>query len=410
MIKQIVCCGIFLYAALASLAQETSTSDKNMDKLIPREFAIPTSPLFDLMGAAPSRVVKSGDLKDFKVDWSFRNWRINPNLAVQGQPIWELFYNRKDLSKYQKASYFKRMLASTDISIGSISNETNDRRIGGAIKINVYKQKDPLLVKDLYKETLQSFSEELKGLKENEKNVLKLLDSITVPSETKKLREALKENDLKLSTFYKRRNDAIVEKSKEVVAQNWNASYIDVAFGQIKTYETDSAGTFKKLKLNRNSGQSFWLNYGIKLGERAILTGLARNTFYAEQVNFKLINTATGVEVEESAIADNSLFTFGFNIRYGGPVYNFFIEATKESKTFKTPIDALNEAFVAPNGTAVITSKVKWDSVDPYNISVGGDWRIGRNLMLNYGVRMIMDKDFKTTSVIPIANITCMMR
>jgi hypothetical protein len=391
-------------------AQEASANEKSPEKLVPKEFAIPPSPLFDLMGSAPSRVVKSSDVKDFKVDWSFRNWRINPNLAIQGQPIWELFYNRKDLAKYQKASYLARTLASTDLSIGTISGETNDRRIGAAVKINLYKQKDPLLVKDLYKETLKAFDKELLELKDNEKLLLKFLDSVTLPSDIKKYKEELKENDAKLTTFYSRRKNAIIEKSREVIAENWNASFLDVAIGQIKTYDTDSAGSFKKLKLNRNTGKAVWVNYGLKMGKRAMLTGLLRSTFYEEEVTFKLKNDITGDETEERAIADNKLFSFGFNIRYGGPVYNFFVEFAKESKTFKTPIEALNEAFKAPNGKSVITSTVRWDVVEPYNISFGGDWRIGRNLVLNYGLRLVMDNDFKTTSVLPIANISCMMR
>jgi hypothetical protein len=391
-------------------AQHTDNIDKAPDKLTPREFSIPPSPLFDLMGTAPSRVAKSSDLKDFKVDWSFRNWRINPNLAIQGQPIWELFYNKKSLSKYQKASYFSRMLASADVSIGTIANETNERRVGAALKLNLYKQKDPLLAKGMYDNVLKQFDEELLLLKANEKSILKILDSVSRPDDLKKYKDGLKENDIKLNSFYNRRKEAIIEKSKEVIAENWNASFIDIAVGQINTYETDSAGSFKKLKLNRNTGKAAWLNYGIKLGKRAMLTGLVRSTFYEEELTFRLKNTVTGNETEEKAIANNRLFSFGFNIRYGGPVYNFFIEFAKESKTLKTPVDALNDAFKTPAGKSIITSTVKWDVVDPYNISFGGDWRIGRNLVLNYGLRMIMDKNFKTTSVIPIANISCMMR
>lgn len=398
------------FACISSKAQDAAKEEKQLDKLIPKEFTIPASPLFDLMGSAPSRVVNSSNLKDFKVDWSFRNWRLNPNIAIQGQPIWELFYNKKDLSKYQKASYLARTLASTDLSIGTITNETNDRRVGAAVKINLYKQKDPLLVKQLYDDVLKEFDTELVLLRENEKQLLKALDSVTKPNDIKKFREELILNDVKLKTFNTRRKEAIVEKSKEVIVNNWNASFVDIAVGQINSYETDSIGSFKKLKLNRNTGKAFWINYGLKLGKRAMLTGLIRSTYYEEEVSFKLKNNITGDEAEEKTIADNKLLSIGFNIRYGGPVYNFFIEFAKDAKTFKTPIEALNDAFKAPNGQTVLTNTVKWDVVDPYNISVGGDWRIGRNLVLNYGLRMILDKNFKTTSVLPIANISCMMR
>ena len=118
----------------------------------------------------------------------------------------------------------------------------------------------------------------------------------------------------------------------------------------------------------------------------------------------------TGIDTSLSAIAANRLFTFGINFRYGGPVFNFFAEFIREAKSLKTPIQALNDAFTAPNGKTILTSTVKWDVVQPYIINFGGDWRVGRNLILNYGMRCVLDKNFKTVSFTPIANISCMMR
>src|SRR3982751_1123457 len=97
-----------------------SQNDNAAGRLSPKEFSIPASPVFDVMGVTPSQINRTSDIKDFKVDWSFKSWRLNPNLAIESQPIWELFYNRKDLSKYQEASGFMRQLASTDLSIGSV--------------------------------------------------------------------------------------------------------------------------------------------------------------------------------------------------------------------------------------------------------------------------------------------------
>lgn len=381
-----------------------------INKLTPKEFAIPTSPLFDLMGVAPSQVARTSDIKDFKVDWSFKSWKLSPNLAIQSQPVWELFYNKKTIEKYQKASWIDRSLASIDLSLGTVQESNDDRRIGGALKINIYKQKDPLLADGAYTEIETQFNDELLALKENEKRILHELDSVTKPSDIKELKNLLKENDEKLTSFYARKNDAIKTKASEFINDNWNSAFIDLAYGKIHTYETDSIGSFRKLRLNRSTASGTWLNFGFGVGRKGLISGLVRTSFYQEELNFELKNTDTDEIISQSAVAGNRLYTFGINIRYGGPVYNFFAELITEKKHRKTALSALNESFTPEANQIIVPESVKWDIVQPYTINVGGDWRISRNVILNYGIRAIMDNNFKTTSVIPIANISCMMR
>lgn len=389
---------------------QTAKEIKDAEKLVPKEFAIPASPLFDLLGAAPNQVARSSNLKDFKVDWSFKNWRVNPNIAVQGQPIWEIFYNKKNIEKYQQASNFQRMLSSLDVSVGSITNDVNDRRLGGALKMNLFNRKDPLRIKGAYEDIQKSFEEELVQLKKNETDLLKRLDTLTMPSDLQKAREALRENDALRASFYSRKNDAVQEKAKQFVADNWNASFIDVAYGKIYSYATDSAGSFRKLRINRNTGNGAWVNFGKGIGKRGLISGLIRSSFYEEEVTFNLKDDVTGEEIPDTTIASNKLYTIGLNFRYGGPVFNFFAEVIYEGKSLKTPVDAVNEVFKAPGGSSIVTSTVMWDVVQPYTVNFGGDWRIGRNVVLNYGMRLVMDKNYKAVSFTPIANISCMMR
>jgi O6-methylguanine-DNA--protein-cysteine methyltransferase len=399
-----------LFYSGKAICQTQEANTELQEKLTPKEFAIPTSPLFDLMGVAPSQIARTASIKDFKVDWSFKNWRINPNLAIQAQPVWELFYNKKDLAKYQSASRFQRMLASLDVSIGTVQADQTDRRIGGAFKLNLYNQKDPLLIKDAYKDIQQTFEEELAQLKQKEKDLLKQLDSLSKPSELLKTRDELRQNDLQLASYFSRKKAAIQEKAAQFVANNWNAAFVDIAYGKIFTYGTDSAGSLKKLKLNRSTGNGFWLNFGMGVGKRGLISGLIRSTFYEEEVTFNLLDAVTNEETSETTIASNNLFSFGMNFRYGGPVYNFFAEVIYEGKKIRTPVDAVNESFSAPNGKTIVTSSVKWDVVNPYTVNFGGDWRISRNVVLNYGMRLLLDKNYKTVSFTPIANISCMMR
>ena len=401
---------VFLVTISLFVHAQQPSAEPVPEKLVPRELSIPSSPLFDLMGASPSLVAKSASIKDFKVDWSFRSWRINPNLAIQSQPVWELFYNRKAIDKYQRASRLARMLASTDLSVGTIQNELSERRIGGAVKWNIYQQHDPLLERNMYDDVQQQFQEEYVLLVAKERDLMKQLDSLTHPRDIAAVRALLKENDALLSTFYGRRNTAIQERAKELAGRHWNAAFVDVAFGKIYTYATDSAGSLSKLRLNRNTGNGAWLNFGFGMGKRGMLTGLVRTTFYEEELQFLLRDESTGVEESRSAIAANRLITLGLSFRYGGPVYNFFAEFVREGKTLKTPVQALSDVFTAPGGTAVVQSSVNWDIVHPYLITLGGDWRVGRNIVLNYGVRMVFDNQFKSRQVIPVANISCMMR
>ena len=409
------CKTFFLFSALVLLATfntkaQTEKEIKEAERLVPKEFAIPASPLFDLLGAAPNQVARTSNIKDFKVDWSFKNWRVNPNIAIQGQPVWELFYNKKNIEKYQKASHIQRMLASLDLSIGSVTNDISDRRLGGAVKMNLFTNKDPLRNKGAYDEIQKTFDEELVQLKQNERDLLKQLDSLTKPSDLQKTREGLRLNDELRGSFYSRKNDAIREKAKEFVADNWNADFIDVAYGKIYSYATDSSGSFKNLRINRNTGSGAWINFGKGIGKRGLISGLIRSSFYEEQVTFSLKDDITNEEIADTTIASNKLISLGLNFRYGGPVFNFFAEVIYEGKSLKTPIAAVNEVFDTPNGQSIITSTVAWDVVHPYTVNFGGDWRIGRNLVLNYGMRLVMDKNYKAVSFTPIANISCMMR
>jgi hypothetical protein len=400
-------CCIFAGLLLISVG---SFSQEAKDKLSPRELTIPTSPLFDLMGQAPSQVARTADIKDFKVDWSFRNWKVSPNLAIEAQPIWELAYNRKGITKYQRATNFQRRLSSLDLSIGTVQTEQTDRRIGWAMKMNLYRQKDPLLLKGVYDDINASFDAEQLQLKEKEKELLKRLDTITRPDLLKTVRDELRQNDQQLASFYSRRNTAIQERAKTYVADNWNAGFVDVAFGKIYTYATDSAGSLGKLRVNRNTGSGVWVNFGFGIGKRGLISALVRTAFYEEELNFTLHDEVNNTDETATAVAANRLYTFGVNLRYGGPIYSFFVEFLREAKSLKTPVDALNDAFTTPNGQVVVNSTVKWDIVQPYALNFGGDWRISRNVILNYGMRLVLNNNFKTTTFIPIANISCMMR
>ena len=387
-----------------------TTGETLPEKITPKEFTIPASPVFDLMGVTPSQVTRLADIKDFKVDWSFKSWKLNPNLALQAQPVYELFYNRKELKKYQRASAFMRRLSSLDVSLGTVQTEENDRRIGFAAKLNAYRQKDPLLAKELYNDIVARYADEKLQLTEQERNIKRSLDTTTNILEKPNLRAQLLQTQEQLFSINTREKAEISARAAIYNAENWNASSVDIAFGKIFTYRTDSAGSLKKLRLNRNTALGAWVNAGFGLGKKLFFSGLVRTSFYEEELNFDMKDNVTDEVTQNSAVARNTLFTFGFNMRYGSAAYTFFAEFIHERKGFKTAVAALKDAFTQPAGSTIITSTVKWDIVQPYSVNIGGDWRVSRNVILNYGVRCVMNKQFKTTTVIPVASIACMMR
>jgi hypothetical protein len=399
-------CLVVLLTATAVAQQD----DTKAGRVTPKELTIPPSPVFDLMGVTSSQINRTSDIKDFKVDWSFKSWRLNPNLAIQSQPVWELFYNRKDLSKYQSASRFMRRLASLDISIGTVQDENNDRRIGFAAKMNLFRQKDPLMASELYAGISEKYKTEKQDI-ETQLNELRLkLDTTRDILLKPALRSQVLSTEEQLMTLNSRRNEEINSRAKIFVSENWNASSLDVAFGRVYSYKTDSSGSLTSLRLNRNTGYGGWLNANIGMGKKFLLSALFRTSWYQEELDFLIHNTSTNEEVSQKAIADNTLYTMGLNLRYGSSIYTFFIEFLYEQKGLKTPIEALNEAFSAPKDFQVVGSTVKWDVVHPNTLSFGGDWRISRSVILNYGMRCVFDKDWKFTTFIPVATISCMMR
>ena len=83
------------------------------------------------------------------------------------------------------------------------------------------------------------------------------MDSLTKPSEIQKVKEDLRQNDLQFATFYSGRNAAFKEKAIQFVADNWNAPFVDMAFGKIYTFGSDSIGSLKSLRITETQAVAF---------------------------------------------------------------------------------------------------------------------------------------------------------
>lgn len=404
--KKILLSLIVLPGITSAGAQET----EGASRFSPKELAIPAAPVFDVMGVTASQINRTADIKEFKVDWSFKSWKLNPNLAIQSQPIWEILYNRKDISRYQQSGRFMRRLAALDVSVGSVQDENNDRRIGFAVKANLLRQRDPLMARELYTDLSDKYNSEKLLLDTTLLQLQQQLDTTSNVLLKPGLRSQLASMEEQRNTLYSRRNKEMNERAAIFVKEHWNASSLDVAFGRVYSYQTDSAGSLKDLRLNRSTGYSGWINGSVGLGKRWLLSALFRTSWYEEELNFQVKDLASGEEQSHKAVAENTLLSMGANLRYGGAVYTFFVEFLYEKKGLKTPLNALAEAFTAPEGFEVAGSTVKWDVVNPNTISFGGDWCIGRSVILNYGMRCVFDDRWKFAAFTPVVTLACLMR
>lgn len=390
-------------------AQSVLNSNSEAKRLLPTEFSIPASPVFDLMGVTPSQVVRSNDIKDFKVDWAFKSWSLSPNIALQSQPFWEILYNRRDIKYYQKAPSWKRKLASLDVSAGTVLDQNGDRRIGLAAKMTLYKEKDPLLEKDYYKDIEKSIQEEKKTLENELKSLKKQLDTTSNLLVKPSLRKQIENLEVELLSFNAKRQSMINERALVIISEYWNASWIDIGFGKINSYVTDSAGSLSSLRINRSTASGIWINAGRGLGKSFLLSGLVRWHGYDEQVNFNLLSL-NNTFLDTTAVAGNNIVTLGLNLRYGTVYNTFFAEVIYEKRSLKTPFEAIKEVFITPDNFQIVQETVNWTVVHPYRLNMGGDWRISKNLSLNFSMQTVFDTDFKLRTFLPVVAISCMMR
>lgn len=395
----------FIFPFLAA-AQDDGTK---AGRVSPKELTIPASPIFDLMGATPSQINRTSDIKDFKVDWSLK-YGINPNLAIQSQPIWEVFYNRKDLSKYQSASGFMRKLASLDISLGTIQDDNSYRRIGGAVKLNLFRERDPLMAKELYEDISLKYKNEKAELELQLKELLLKLDTTANILEKPGLRSQIKSTEEQLNSQNSRRMGEINQRAKIFVDENWNASSLDFAIGRTHTFKSDSSGSFGMKRNNRSTGTGAWINGNMGIGKKMLWTCLLRSFWYNEQVDFRIKDLTTGDETAQKTTAKNSVYSLGMNFRYGGSVYTFFFEMLYEYKKIKTADEALNKAYKTTGNVEIVNSSLKWEEIHPNTLSIGGDWRISRSVIINYGMRCVFDNNWKFRTFVPVATVSCMMR
>jgi hypothetical protein len=354
-----------------SLAQEDAEtrSDPASETAKQTDLSIPVSPALTLLGVNPSLVAKPSFTRDFKVDWSFTSYRLAPNLALEAQPIFLLLYDKPELEKYRSAGGLMRTLSTLSVSMATIRrNEEEPRQIAAAVKLNLYRQKDPLMETEQFERAYADYYERrielLTQVKEFKDSLAKVTDAVD------KMNLQLAINSLeidlvRLKTAQRERNQEIKQQYQRAY---WNSSCLDIAFGKIYNYENESIDSLRLA----DSGFGAWINGSLKAGRSGMLS------FIAQYLQNDIL------QPDQSMLRRSSVLT-GVNFRYGSPRYNFFVELVKDNV-------------------------IEGVSNRNFTIAYGGDLRLGVSVLLSYGIRNVMNEKLELKNLIPVANITCLMR
>ena len=329
------------------------------------EFAIPPSPAFVMLDVTPSKIVKPGLPRAFKVDWSLKDYSIAPNLALEAQPIWLLLFNRRNIRAYQQASSLMRMLSTLTVSLGTVARNETTTWVGYGGKINLIRSEDPLFDKTLL-DSLDVIYKTGKKERYEQINELKIQRS-TLPRDTayqtayNDMSLQLEELQEELIVLEVSRKKAVDELRKEYINQNWNASYFDIAYGNRFTTHNilDSLSA-------SSTRSSVWANGSYGLGKNFLLSSMLQLTRDKEQ--------------------DFNQFMIGANIRYGNGRYNFFVEAFTEKTIFSE------------------------ETINDFYLAYGGEFYLNKNIILDYALRVRNVKELGFKDFIPVVNIRCLMR
>ncbi|MEQ1747766.1 MAG: hypothetical protein ABMA02_20230, partial [Saprospiraceae bacterium] len=368
------------------------------------EFGIPSSPAFNMLNEnAPARIERSATLRDVKVDWSLTNgqqgYALSPGLAIEVQPVWMLFFDRAPADKFRQATPMARALSTLSLSMATNASQEQNW-LAWAAKINLYRQYDPL--RDAaYLKLLDAANEDQKdsfNLKIKEFEIQQIRLNHTDPefdSKNSALLDSISAIEFELQKVRQTQKQRLAQVRDQYVAKHWNASFLDLAFGRLLTYQQGVDTTLQifpnpqepgrpdtaRLASNSlqiaNQGFGVWLAAGIGMGKNCLLSAMTR---YGKRPN-----QVTGTIGE--------VFSTGINLRYGTRQYNLFAEVFYDSS--EAPLPQFAEARFRQR---------------LYMFTIGGDWRIGPNVLLNFGIRHTKDFENGTYRLQPLMNVNCLMR
>jgi hypothetical protein len=382
---------ILFLTFLAFFWTSSIAQDEVYEEVKNAEISIPSAPAFAMLGVNPEIVTRPSDLKSFKVDWRIKNYNLAPDLALEAQPLWHFYYKKRSFDEYAAASRLAKKLSTLSLSAGTAKID-NINHASYSIKLNLYKKNDVINDTLLLKQLTSEHRYQQDRFNQQIDSLVILRYQTTDP---KRKNEIDKELDV---IRYEIKNAHEISRLKyrniidQYYAENWNNTMLDAAFGSVYTY--DNAG-IDSLKVKR-AGYALWLNGCLKMGEHGLMSGLFRYT----------------------RIVDSSNKMFGLNFRYGSQRYNFYAEVVYEilgnyfdpSQEFAFDEDEYFAGkYIEDIGSGWLDFN-NTDSKTQYTMAYGGDFKLSRNILLNFALRTQFTSDIKLTRLLPVANIICLMK
>ncbi|MBK8548175.1 MAG: hypothetical protein IPL63_12645 [Saprospiraceae bacterium] len=376
---------LFFFCATITAQEEVFEELKNS------EVSIPSAPAFAMLGVNPEFVMRPSDLRSFKVDWRIKNYNLAPDLALEAQPLWHFYYKKRSFDEYLSSGMVAKKLSTLSLSAGTAKID-NINHASYSLKLNLYKKNDILRDSLLLEKLAKEYQRQIDYYNRQIDSLVILRYKTTNPK-----RKAEIESELDIIRYEQKNvQDISKEKYRNLVdqynADNWNSSMLDVAFGSVYTYDN---GGKDSLKVKR-AGYAIWLNGCLKAGNHGLVSGLIKYT----------------------RIGDSSNKMFGLSYRYGSNKYNFYVETVFENlgNYFDVEQDVAfddEEIFGAKYSEDIGSGWLNFNNTDTktqYTIAYGGEFKLNRNILLNFALRTQFTSDIKLTRLLPVANIICLMK
>jgi hypothetical protein len=263
-----------------------------------------------------------------------------------------------------------RRLSSTNLSIGTIAQDTT-REMAWAVKINLFSAKDFYATKDVF----QIGNQDIRPMRDTlAAQMQRLVDSPdTARTDGGKFERAYKIFNLEqqLQSMDMQLKDRSNYLRGIFMRRFWNSASLDLAFGKTFLYQGDRIDSLQL----KQQGFGVWLTGGIGLGDSWFLSGMIKNVMFNEK--------------------EFSYFR-GLNIRYGSVKFNFFGEVVLQNDQRQNTNFETGERTLKNDGHI--------------QLGYGGSFRIGTNLLLSFGLRTDYDRNLSFRSLLPVANLSCLMR
>lgn len=382
---------LLLVLLFAQLCLVVAQEEEMYEEITDTELSIPSAPAFAILGVTPELVQRPSDIKSFKVDWRIKNYNLAPDLALEAQPFWHFLFKKRSFEDYAQFTPAARKLSTLSFSFGTAKID-GINHASYAVKANLFSKNDPVTDQELIEAMIEErttaeaqLDAEIRELVYQRRTATDEVEKETLQAEL----EALMAQKLNLGRELKETYRGVID---EYAYEHWNRSMLDAAFGMVYTY--NNAG-LDSLKL-KYAGVSFWLNGCLQMGRFGLWTGI----------------------VKYSQIGSNANQLYGLSYRHGNPKYNFYVEMVFENlgNYFDPSLDEpftedeyFEDNFSEDLGSGWMDFNTD-ENTTQYTLSYGGDFRLSRNILLNFALRTKFTNEFKMDRLIPVANVVCLMK